>query len=71
MKRTLVEIIHLFSGLVGTALVAKLAAWSVPNVEETIWMVAWGAMLVVAFMAIRPLRLAWRADRQGTSGEEG
>jgi hypothetical protein len=71
VKQTIIELIHLFSGLVGTVLIAKLAAWSVPNVAGTIWEVAWAAMLVVAFMAIRPLRLAWRADRQGISGEEG
>ena len=67
MKQTLLELLHLASGLVGTALIAWLAAWAVPNVEETIWLVAWVAMLMVVFMAVRPLRLAWRADRQGTS----
>jgi hypothetical protein len=69
VKQTLVELLHLASGLIGTALIARLAAWAVPNVAETIWLVAWVAMLVVAFMAIRPLRLAWRADRQGTPGD--
>ncbi len=71
MKQTLLELLHLTSGLVGTALIAWLAAWAVPNVAETIWMVAWVAMLMVAFMAVRPLRLAWRADRQGAPGADG
>ena len=64
MKRTLVELLHLASGLVATALIASLSAWAVPNQEDTIWMVAVGAMVIVAFMAVRPLRLAWRADRE-------
>ena len=71
MKHILVELLHLASGLVGAALIAWLAAWAVPNVEDKIWMVAWVAMLIVAFMAIRPLRLAWRADRQGTPRADG
>ena len=71
MKQTLVELLHLAAGLVGTALIARLAAWSVPDVAETIWYVAWAAMLVVVFMAIRPLRLAWRGDRQDAPGADG
>jgi len=67
VKHTLVELLHLASGLVGAALIAWLAAWAVPNVEDTIWAVAYIAMLIVVFMAVRPLRLAWRADRQGAS----
>ena len=62
MKRTIIELLHLAAGLVGTALIASLSAWSVPNQEDTIWTVAFGAMLIVAFMGVRPLRLAWRAD---------
>ncbi len=71
MKQTLIELLHLASGLVGAAMIAWLAAWSVPNVAETIWAVAYVAMLIVAFMAVRPLRLAWRADRQGTPRADG
>jgi hypothetical protein len=71
VKQTLVELLHLASGLLGAALIAWLAAWAVPNVEETIWAVAYVAMLIVAFMAVRPLRLAWRADRQGTPRADG
>ncbi len=64
MKRTIIELLHLAAGLIGTALIAALSAWAVPNQEDTIWMVAVGAMLIVAFMAVRPLRLAWRADQE-------
>ena len=64
MKRTIIESLHLVAGLIGTALIASLSAWAVPNQEDTIWMVAVGAMVIVAFMAVRPLRLAWRADRE-------
>jgi len=65
VKHLAIELLHLASGLVGAALIAWLAAWAVPNVEDKIWMVAYAAMLIVIYMAIRPLRLAWRADRQG------
>jgi hypothetical protein len=71
VRQILLELLHLTSGLVGTALIAWLAAWAVPNVAETIWTVAWVAMLMVAFMAVRPLRLAWRADRHGTPRADG
>ena len=64
MKRTIIELLHLVAGLIGTALIASASAWSVPNQAETIWTVAFGAMLIVAFMAVRPLRLAWRADSE-------
>ncbi|MEO9132677.1 MAG: hypothetical protein ABI240_15935 [Sphingomonas sp.] len=66
MKQKILELLHLFSGLVGTVVVAWLAAWAVPNVKDTIWIVAWVSMLMVVFMAVRPLRLAWRVDQQGT-----
>ena len=64
MKHLLIELLHLASGLVGAALIAWLAAWAVPNVRNEIWTVAYVAMLIVAYMAIRPLRLASRADLQ-------
>jgi hypothetical protein len=64
VKRTIIESLHLVAGLIGTALIASLSAWAVPNQEDTIWTVAVGAMVIVAFMAVRPLRLAWRADRE-------
>ena len=64
MKHLLIELLHFASGLVGAALIAWLASWAVPNVEDKIWTVAYAAMLIIAFMAIRPLRLAWRDYRQ-------
>ena len=62
MKHTVIELFHIITGLFGTALIASLSAWAVPNQAGTIWEVAYGAMLIVAFMGVRPLRLAWRAD---------
>ena len=63
MKHLLIELLYLASGLIGATTIAWLAAWAVPNVADTIWMVAYAAMLIIAFMAIRPLRLAARADQ--------
>ena len=63
MKRTLTELLHVVAGVFGTGLIAWLAAWAVPRAGQTIWYVAYAAMLIVAFMGVRPLRLAWRADK--------
>ena len=63
MKHIIYEVLHLAAGVVGTALIASLAAWAVPGAGKTIWEVAYAAMLIVAFMAIRPMRIAWRQDQ--------
>ena len=70
MKRTLYELLHIAAGLVGTALIASAAAWGVPYLMETIWGVAYVAMGIVAFMGVRPLRLAWRADQEARIGRQ-
>ena len=69
MKRTLYELLHIAAGLIGTALIAWVAAWSVPYATQSIWQVAIVAMVVVAFMGVRPLRLAWRADQAAKHGQ--
>ncbi|MEO7170554.1 MAG: hypothetical protein ABIY39_09295 [Sphingomonas sp.] len=69
MKRTLFELLHIAAGLVGTALLASAAAWGVPRSAGAIWDVAYVVMAVVAFMGIRPLRLAWRADQEAKTGQ--
>jgi hypothetical protein len=67
MRRTLIELLHIAAGVIGTALIASLAAWAVPLSRQVIWDVAYVAMLVVIFMGIRPLRVAWRADHGDNS----
>ena len=69
MKRTLYELLHIAAGVVGTALLASAAAWGVPRSGRAIWDVAYVVMVVVAVMGIRPLRLAWRADRKAKNGQ--
>jgi hypothetical protein len=69
VKRTLYELLHIAAGVVGTALLASLAAWGVPKSAIAIWDVAYVAMAAVAFMGIRPLRLAWRADQEAKHGQ--
>jgi hypothetical protein len=68
VKRTLYELLHIAAGLVGTALIAWASSWAVPYLWQEIWGVACVAMAIVAFMGVRPLRLAWRADRTATVG---
>lgn len=63
MRRTMIELLHIAAGVVGTAICASLSAWALPHAHDTIWQVALVAMLVVLFMGVRPLRAAWRADR--------
>jgi hypothetical protein len=69
VKNTLTELLHIIAGVFGTAVIASLAAWAVPRAGETIWEVAYAAALIVIFMGVRPLRLAWRADH-GDMGQE-
>jgi len=69
VKRTLYELLHIAAGVVGTALLASAAAWGVPKSSGAIWDVAYVAMAAVAFMGIRPLRLAWRADQEAKHGQ--
>jgi hypothetical protein len=54
------------AGIVATALIASLAVWAVPAAGRTIWWVAYLSMLVVVFMGVRPLRVAWAKDRAKT-----
>ena len=55
MRRTLIELLHIAAGIFATAVFAAGAVWALPHV-------AYGVMVVVVLMGIRPLRLAWRAD---------
>lgn len=63
MLRTLIEVFHIALGVLATALLAAAAVWSLPHAADTIWGVAYGVMVVVVAMGIRPLRDAWRRDR--------
>jgi hypothetical protein len=65
MKRTIVELLHLLIGVVGTLAIGAICARAVPQVAEEIWLVTGGVTVIVIFMGIRPLRLAWRADHAG------
>jgi hypothetical protein len=71
VKRTLHELLHIVAGVIGTILFAALAAWAVPVARFDIWLVACIAMAAVAFMGVRPLRLAWRADQEAKHGQPG
>ncbi|MEG3174669.1 hypothetical protein U1872_00390 [Sphingomonas sp. RB3P16] len=62
-RRTLIELLHIAAGVLGAAVIAYGAAWSLPHEAATIWGVSFGMMAVVVLMGVRPLRLAWRADR--------
>ena len=62
-RRSLVELLHIAGGVLVTGVFATLAAWSVPNAADSIWIVAWIAVAVVIFMGIAPLCAAGDADR--------
>lgn len=70
-RRTLLELLHIIAGVLTTGLFATLAAWSVPNAADSIWVVAWVAVAVVIFMGIAPLRKAWDADRGRETDDAG
>lgn len=62
MRRTFIELVHIAAGIVTTTVFASGAVWALPHAADTIWAVAYGVIVVVVLMGIRPLRLAWRAD---------
>jgi len=68
-RRTLIEVAHMVIGVVGAAVLAYGAIWSLPHASDTIWAVAYGVMAVVLVMSVRPLRAAWRADRDRRSAD--
>lgn len=64
-RRTLIELLHIAAGLVATALITKLAAWSYPLGGETIEIIGWCCAGIVMVMGLEPLRTAWARDRGG------
>ncbi|WP_277970879.1 hypothetical protein [Sphingomonas echinoides] len=65
--RTLIEVLWIVAGLIGAAVFASLATWSVPSARDSIWGVAYVSMFVLVLMGIGPLRLARARDRAGRS----
>ncbi|MDH7971820.1 hypothetical protein QH494_06450 [Sphingomonas sp. AR_OL41] len=63
MTRTITELLHLLIGVVGTLAIGAICARAVPQAVNEIWQVTGGVTIIVIFMGIRPLRLAWRGDR--------
>jgi len=63
--RTLIEALWIVAGLIGAAVFASLATWSVPSSQDSIWGVAYVSMIVLVLMGIGPLRLAYARDRAG------
>lgn len=62
-RRTLIELLHIAAGVIGAAVIAYGAVWSLPHAASPIWEVAFGMMVVIVLMGLPSLRLAWRADR--------
>ena len=63
MRRTIVELIFLGLGLGVAAGIASLAAWAVPGIGRTIWMIAYVVMVIDVLLQIMPIRRAWLQDR--------
>ncbi len=70
MWRTLIEALWIVAGLIGAAVFASLATWSVPAARGSIWGVAYVSMIVLVLMGVGPVRRAWARDRaaQGDTG---
>lgn len=62
MRRTIIELMHLLVAIVGTLAIGAVCAHAVPQAFDDIWLVTAGVTVIVIFMGVRPLRLAWRAD---------
>lgn len=65
MRRTLIELLHIALGVAGVIVFATAAAWGVPGASSDIRLVAGAAVVIVMLMGLRPLRMAWAADRNG------
>jgi predicted membrane channel-forming protein YqfA (hemolysin III family) len=63
MWRTLIEALWIVAGLIGAAVFASLATWSVPSSRDSIWGVAYVSMVVLVLMGISPIRQALARDR--------
>jgi len=68
MRRTIVELIFLAIGLGVAAVIASLAAWAVPGIGRTIWMIAYVVMAIDVLLRIMPIRRAWLRDRAARHG---
>jgi hypothetical protein len=62
VKRTIIELMHLLVAIAGTLAIGAVCAHAVPQAYDDIWLVTAGVTVIVIFMGVRPLRLAWRAD---------
>ena len=68
MWRTLIEVLWIVAGVIGAAVFAALATWSVPAARGSIWGVAYGSMVVLVLMGVGPVRQAWARDRAARGG---
>ncbi|UYY58337.1 hypothetical protein [Sphingomonas sp. S2-65] len=66
--RVLIETAFIVSGLIASCVIAWLAAWSYPLGKDDIWLVAYGAMVIIVLMGIGPLRRAYAQDRARLDG---
>lgn len=67
VRRTLIELLHIATGVGGAALFAYAGVWSMRHAADTIWHVAYGVMIVMVLIGLPPLWQAWRADRRDRS----
>ena len=63
--RTIAETCYLLASAGVTWAITRLAMWGYPQGRDTIWTVGLVSTVIVALMGVRPLMVAWRADRGG------
>ena len=70
-RATLVELLHLVTGLVLTAAIFRTAAWAYPPGRDSLEPIGWLTMAAVFVMSVPEVRKAWIADRTKKEEELG
>ena len=65
VRRTLIELLHILTGLAAAAALTTAIAWSYPLGARTAWWCGAAAMVATVLMGVGPLRRAWAVDKAG------
>lgn len=63
-RQTVIEVLHIFAGLVATAGIVALSAWAYPLARREITVVGWAVAGIVVLLGVNPVRRAWAQDRR-------
>ena len=62
--RTIAEFCYMLASAAVTWFITWGAAWSYPHGADTIWLVGWASVAIVAALGFKPFWESWAADRR-------